>query len=1216
MKNFVSSILTSFVLTAFSISYGQEDPKKNFTLPEIIRPSPTVAQLMKFEEVDLNHYTGQPSIGMPLFSKSINGLNYSLALQYQVSGIRVNEQSGWVGKGWSLETGGVISRSVVGLPDDLNIPSMFIGINHNQFYDYWDWNILDTFNPNNPDPNSDAYKIREFYFDAQHAQDYQLDYQRDIYQFSFFGRTGRFLFVKENGVIVPKIIGNASKLKIEVNYASQTGFYDGYDNPYPEVIDSFTVIDENGFKYTFDQVEVTKNNNFSISYPQPGSGGGAVAPVAGDDIPKFRSAWKLSKVETSNDLNLLSIVYKDVVEEPEYLSTTIEHIVDVNTRPYTVGITPSCISALYAQLKPLAVSSTRTTIIDSKKVDYITFRDGVTIEFTSNDNHPEYVGKRLNSVVIKNNGSINKTYDFNYNAAMENTSSLLFLDEVEENNSLAYVFEYTNKENLNAFGQTLSDAFGYYNSGDEQTYKDLVTSGALSSITYPTGGKREFNWQSNTYSYKGDRLLTFDEIFENPDNYTVTPDSQIHNTTNQYQTGGTPPTSAVQSITVNVDHNANVKYEILSGQDYINPFNFTVYYVPITGSGTAGSFILNGNNTTGNVKVGLKTGTYEFHIAQDPFLPVEDPYAQSTLPHAISVRLVISPKSLIADELNWWVYGGGLRMSSVENVDAGQTKSKTAFNYQLESLVPSPIGYPGNPNFQGPTNPTHYYSSGSFDGSSHLQRKYTIDSKPIYNAAHVVENPVRYFVTETNNALDAQMTQGNFIGYKDVAAYSVDTSVAPTPQTSGETIKDESVVKYNFHSPIDFPTFTQGYTYPFPRMPDTDYKRGNAKTVSIYDTDNKLLKQTTNTYNYESGAIEQVVTESLAFDTNENDFANGSDGTGPHCARVMFDNFYSYGQNNPLTTKYDTDICDGSPLSRAVLFTEFGSPFIHVDDLTVGPSRHYDEVTYKVQLTSKETKDYVYDGTEQVILNIPIPDKEVTTNQTFSYNPDNYQISEQNTYVKEKGVNQHWQTKYYYPVGSNLGSNTSIITDRLEDLNKINEVLETESFKNGVKLSETQNIYHEFVSNHVLPQAVKSGKSVTTPESRIEFIKYDGYGNPLELRKSDGVSISYIWGYDNTFPVAKLLNVTFAQIETVLGSNFNAGSGGLTATQISTLKTNFPDAQVSTYEYNTMVGITKMTDSRGYSMTYNYDSFNRLLYVKDQDGNILSENEYNYKNQY
>jgi hypothetical protein len=36
---------------------------------------------------------------------------------------------------------------------------------------------------------------------------------------------------------------------------------------------------------------------------------------------------------------------------------------------------------------------------------------------------------------------------------------------------------------------------------------------------------------------------------------------------------------------------------------------------------------------------------------------------------------------------------------------------------------------------------------------------------------------------------------------------------------------------------------------------------------------------------------------------------------------------------------------------------------------------------------------------------------------------------------------------------------------------------------------------------------------------------------------------------------------------------------------------------------------------KGYTMYYEYDSFGRLSQVKDAQGNILSENEYNYRTQ-
>jgi YD repeat-containing protein len=54
---------------------------------------------------------------------------------------------------------------------------------------------------------------------------------------------------------------------------------------------------------------------------------------------------------------------------------------------------------------------------------------------------------------------------------------------------------------------------------------------------------------------------------------------------------------------------------------------------------------------------------------------------------------------------------------------------------------------------------------------------------------------------------------------------------------------------------------------------------------------------------------------------------------------------------------------------------------------------------------------------------------------------------------------------------------------------------------------------------------------------------------------------------------------------------------------------------VTSYTYEPLVGITSMTDPRGYKTTYKYDEFNRLQYVKDAEGNILSENEYKYRTQ-
>jgi YD repeat-containing protein len=61
------------------------------------------------------------------------------------------------------------------------------------------------------------------------------------------------------------------------------------------------------------------------------------------------------------------------------------------------------------------------------------------------------------------------------------------------------------------------------------------------------------------------------------------------------------------------------------------------------------------------------------------------------------------------------------------------------------------------------------------------------------------------------------------------------------------------------------------------------------------------------------------------------------------------------------------------------------------------------------------------------------------------------------------------------------------------------------------------------------------------------------------------------------------------------------------------LRNAFPNAQVTTFTYDPLIGVTSITDPRGETVYYHYDDFNRLEFVKDAQGDILSKNAYNYK---
>lgn len=57
------------------------------------------------------------------------------------------------------------------------------------------------------------------------------------------------------------------------------------------------------------------------------------------------------------------------------------------------------------------------------------------------------------------------------------------------------------------------------------------------------------------------------------------------------------------------------------------------------------------------------------------------------------------------------------------------------------------------------------------------------------------------------------------------------------------------------------------------------------------------------------------------------------------------------------------------------------------------------------------------------------------------------------------------------------------------------------------------------------------------------------------------------------------------------------------------------EAQLTTYTYSPLVGMTSQTDPNGITTFYEYDSLGRLKNVKDHEGNILKQTLYHYQNQ-
>ena len=142
----------------------------------------------------------------------------------------------------------------------------------------------------------------------------------------------------------------------------------------------------------------------------------------------------------------------------------------------------------------------------------------------------------------------------------------------------------------------------------------------------------------------------------------------------------------------------------------------------------------------------------------------------------------------------------------------------------------------------------------------------------------------------------------------------------------------------------------------------------------------------------------------------------------------------------------------------------------------------------------------------------------------------------------------------------------------------------------------------------------------------IFYDYYDNYGNLLQFHREDDIRTSIIWGYNNQYPIAKIENLYYSSIPTStitdLKNKSNADNDNCTSPTckeeifrmaLKDLRNSFPNLMITTYTYDPLVGVTSITDPKGYNMYYEYDDFNRLKFVKDAEGKLISENKYYYK---
>jgi len=101
------------------------------------------------------------------------------------------------------------------------------------------------------------------------------------------------------------------------------------------------------------------------------------------------------------------------------------------------------------------------------------------------------------------------------------------------------------------------------------------------------------------------------------------------------------------------------------------------------------------------------------------------------------------------------------------------------------------------------------------------------------------------------------------------------------------------------------------------------------------------------------------------------------------------------------------------------------------------------------------------------------------------------------------------------------------------------------------------------------------------------FLQYNAYGpngRLLEQQRSNDVKEVYLWGYSNTYPVAKILGINSETVfQYISQSQIDAAvsDDGSLRNLFSSLRSNLPNAIIESYTYKPLVGITSKTDAAG-----------------------------------
>ncbi len=1187
----------------FLIFYKVNGQSQNEVLKKVNIASPTASELGKYVDMPVSYHTAVPNISIPIYTVKEGAIQVPVSLSYHASGIRVAEVAGWVGLGWSLNAGGVISRSVNSLPDDR---ASLSNQTHGHFSEYGFNNYL--FNGTPPSTSNID--------DAGFLNGYK-DSEPDLFSFNFNGYSGKFYFRDDR---TPMLVPQQD---IKIIPATTNNIH----------ITSFTIITPDGLKYEFGKTASTTDTD-------PIELTNVLTPSSGTAINQNTiSSWYLNKITNASSSGSVSFIYEE--EKYTHYGISMPQLDGTDEFQYDHGLIKSAIKGV--RLKEIVFSDGQILFnAGTLRTDLGGYVNGEDI-YTESANTE---AKSLGNIQITGDGFCKK-YDFSYGYFEDNANSIpstLTTASLSNDRRRLKLLSVTEKTcdntatnavtSFNYFTEQLprrlsfaSDHWGFNNGATGNTKVtssytiDTFTTiaganrepswpqmraSALKEIIYPTGGKTEFEfephttWVSST-KYNENFIFSMQMGFDGGSS-TIT----------QYQTLN----ANYHKITIqNTDCPPGYQTWVtcLSSLRIYNASNQEVFYmtVPVNSSGTK--------------VVYLPQGTYRFELFKD-----KGTYT--------GTGCIASTYEMPSYTHNRNEIVGGLRIKNLKQYDnINADPIVTSFNYDYANLQSAGVLY-SRPTYVQVLRNEQTKQVGVCTGAGNDGICY--DATPCSPNGCINCDVGQLFYKKSGSPLvPMKNTQGNHIGYSQVKVAKTGNGYSVYKYFGSdlwENLHDDIAYKnVNLKPPCpaDLPN------WPPPPVP-FEYKRGELKEEQYFNQQGNILSEKWYTCEYET--ILSTFTPARVIT-----YAMGS-GSG----RATEYNLVAKKKINNSVTERNYNLVTGTILST-VSTSFYESPY-HNNLTRIVSTDSRGETT---ESKYKYAFDYVNAGCEA------ISNCYTTYAGDLAYHTGNYQAALSscgNNYACKWNAFQAYRINCaqirvsYLNCRANNFTNSSNIYDNCFD-NAIaaadgmlkpvywlkkkgrNPLIETTSWKSG-KLTSAEFYRYDMLNGNAdqlyvryidkINLAAPSVSFQPSSVSGVTIVRDSRYETEAELKSSNenllqaigrgGTIISYLWGYGGKSPVAEITGKLYDDVINQSGINLSIlnspASESALRTELDKLLT-LQGAMSTTYTYKPLLGISSATDTRGRRSFYEYDLFGRLKLVRDHDNNILKIICYNYAGQ-